>query len=205
MTSISGNVRPTQAQRRARTRNALLEAAAQGLSKYGFANLALARVAGEAGYTRGALYHQFSGKEELALAVVEWIAQTWDAEVGRPATETAGPVEALVAVARGHAVYCRREVARVLMTLRVEFAGQDHPVGRAIGEILEKLVADAEERIVAGRDSGAIPAGPPPRQTAQAYLGVVEAVGIQLAGQDPFDVELAERAVRGVLGLPSSP
>lgn len=201
MTQVSA--RQTQAQRRARSRNALLEAAARGLSKYGFANLALARVAGEAGYTRGALYHQFSGKEELALAVVEWIAQTWDAEVGRPAAEKAGPVEALIAVARGHAVYCRREVARVLMTLRVEFAGQDHPVGRAIGEMRERLVSDAQERIVAGRGAGVIPAGPPSRQTAQAYLGVVEAVGIQLAGQDPVDVELAERAVRGVLGLPS--
>ncbi len=29
------------------------------------------------------------------------------------------PVETLVAVAREHAVYCRREVAGVLMTLRV--------------------------------------------------------------------------------------
>jgi hypothetical protein len=31
---------------------------------------------------------------------------------------------------------------------------------------------------------------------------VVEAVVIPLAGQAPFDAELAERAVRGVLGLP---
>ena len=35
--------------------------------------------------------------------------------------------------------------------------------------------------------------------------GVVEAVGIQFAGQAPYDAELADRAVRGVLGLPPTP
>ena len=70
------NLRPrrTQAARRAATRAALLEAAARGLSRAGYGNLILEQVASEAGYTRGALYHQFAGKEELALAVVEWVA-----------------------------------------------------------------------------------------------------------------------------------
>src|SRR6266705_6106775 len=75
--------RPTQADRRARTRGALLEAAARGLSRDGYANLVLERVASEAGYTRGALYHLFANKEELALAVLAWVDETWWAEVGR--------------------------------------------------------------------------------------------------------------------------
>jgi AcrR family transcriptional regulator len=65
--------RPTQVERRARSREALLESAARGLSRYGYANLVLEEVAREAGYTRGALYHQFADKEDLALAVVEWV------------------------------------------------------------------------------------------------------------------------------------
>ena len=197
--------RRTQADRRARTRSALLEAAARGLSRYGYASLALERVAGDAGYSRGALYHLFANKEELALAVVGWVEETWDAEVGRPAADEADPVRALTALARGHAIYCRRDTARVMLTLRVEFAGQDHPVGRAIEEIIDRLITDCAERIAAGRTSGAIPAGPPPRQTADALLSVVEAVGISLAGLVPHDTELAERAVRGVLGLPPIP
>jgi hypothetical protein len=40
---------------------------------------------------------------------------------------------------------------------------------------------------------------------AGAYLGVVEAVAISLAGQAHYDTELAERAARGVLGLPPRP
>ncbi|MEV0374368.1 TetR/AcrR family transcriptional regulator [Streptomyces sp. NPDC050636] len=179
-----------------------MEAAARGLSKYGYANLVLARVAGEAGYTRGALYHLFANKEDLALAVVRWVEETWDAEVGRPAAAEADPVDALMTMARGHAVYCRRDVADVMMTLRVEFAGQDHPVGRAITEIIDRLETDCAGLIAAGRSSGAIPPGPPPAEMASAYLGIVEAVGIQLAGHAPYDVEIADRAVRGLLGLP---
>ena len=197
--------RRTQADRRARTRNALLEAAARGLSTYGYANLALERVASEAGYSRGALYHLFTNKEDLALAVVQWIEETWNAEVGQPAAERADPVDALTAMARGHAVYCRRDTARVMLTLRVEFAGQDHPIGRALEDVIDRLIADWADRIAAGRASGAIPAGPPPRETADALLSAIEAVGISLAGQAPFDVELTERAVRGVLGLPPVP
>ena len=74
--------RSTQAERSARTRSALLEAAARGLSRYGYGNLVLEEVAREAGYTRGALYHQFKDKEDLALAVVDWVDETWWHEVG---------------------------------------------------------------------------------------------------------------------------
>ena len=71
-----------QAERRARSRSALLESAARGLSRYGYGNLVLEQVAREAGYTRGALYHQFRDKEELALAVIEWVNENWIREVG---------------------------------------------------------------------------------------------------------------------------
>src|SRR5436190_9592966 len=100
----------TQAERSARTRGALLESAARGLSRYGYGNLVLEDVAREAGYTRGALYHQFNGKEDLALAVVQWVHQSWEREVGELAERQPDPVSALVALARGHAVYCRRDI-----------------------------------------------------------------------------------------------
>jgi AcrR family transcriptional regulator len=167
--------------------------------------LVLERVAIEAGYTRGALYHLFANKEALALAVVNWVDETWNAEVGQLAADEVDPVDALLAMARGHAIYCRRDVARVMMTLRVEFAGQDHPVGRALTEIFARLVADCAGRITAGRESGTISPGPPPRQMALAYFGALEGLVSLLAGHAPFDVELADRAVRGVLGLPPAP
>src|SRR3954447_6738512 len=96
------------AERSARTRTALVEAAARGLSRHGYGNLVLEQVAREAGYTRGALYHQFADKEDLALAVIRWADQTWRDEVGTRADEEDEPVAALLAMARGHAVLCRQ-------------------------------------------------------------------------------------------------
>src|SRR3954451_5635895 len=124
--------RPTQAERRARSRSALLESAARGLSRYGYGNLVLEDVARDAGYTRGALYHQFKDKEDLALAVIDWVDENWRREVGDPAKREDDPVGELMALARGHAVFCRRDVARVVMALRMEFSGQDSPVGRRL-------------------------------------------------------------------------
>src|SRR5688572_13371247 len=106
--------RSTQAERRARSRGALLEAAARGLSRYGYRNLVLEEVAREAGYSRGALYHQFRDKEDLALAVIDWVNENWTREVGEPAREEPDAVAELIALARGHAIFCRRDIARVV-------------------------------------------------------------------------------------------
>jgi AcrR family transcriptional regulator len=196
--------RQTQSDRRARTRGALLEAAARGLSRYGYGNLVLERVASEAGYSRGALYHLFAGKENLALAVVTWVEETWWAEMG-PLIDDDDPVATLIAVARAHAVYCRRDIARVHMVLSVEFSGRDHPVGRAVADAGERVLAECTRLISAGRMQEVIPPGSPPRVLALAYLGAIEGLVINLAGQAPFDEVLAESAARGVLGLPPAP
>ena len=191
----------TQAERRARSRAALLESAARGLSRHGYANLVLEDVAREAGYSRGALYHQFRDKEDLALAVVEWVDETWWREVGEPGDLQSDPVSSLIALARGHAVYCRRDVARVMMALRVEFSGQDHPVGREIKRISATLIRLCARLVTAGRKQGQIPPGPPARTVARAYWGALEGAAIALSGQAPHDELLAARAVAGVLGL----
>jgi AcrR family transcriptional regulator len=180
----------------------MLTAAARGLARFGYGNLVLEDVAKEAGYTRGALYHLFTGKEDLALAVVEWVGRTWDAEVLQPALAEDDPLASLLTMARAHTVYCRRDAAaRVMLTLRVEFAGQDHPVGRVISQNTDLLHTACAELIDAARRRGTVPPGPPAALTAGAFTGVLEAVAIEVAGQDPYDIELMDRAVRGLLGV----
>src|SRR6185312_3264159 len=88
--------RRSQADRSARTRGALLESAARGISRHGYANLVLDQVARDAGYTRGALYHQFADKEDLALSVVAWADETWREEVGRRLERERDPALALI-------------------------------------------------------------------------------------------------------------
>ncbi len=196
---VSG--RSTQADRSARTRSALLEATARGLSRYGYGNLALERVASDAGYTRGALYHQFKDKQELAMAVIDWAIETWSQEVDPLVERESDPVAALLALARGHAVYCRRDVARMPIALRLEFSGQDHPVGREVEKAYDLLVAQCLSLIDEGRKQGTIPPGPPARTLALAFVGALEGVVNALTGEAPHDELLAARAAAGVLGL----
>ncbi|HEY2537191.1 MAG TPA: TetR/AcrR family transcriptional regulator [Solirubrobacteraceae bacterium] len=200
-TTRSASERSTQAERRARSRSALLESAARGLSRYGYGNLVLEDVAREAGYTRGALYYQFKDKEDLALAVIEWVNENWTREVGAPAAQQPDPVAELLVLARGHAVFCRRDIARVVMALRLEFAGQDHPVGRETDRIWETGVKRCVKLINAGRKDGSIPPGPPARAVALGLFGALEGAVIALAGHAPHDELLAARVVEGALGI----
>ena len=121
--------------------------------------------------------------------------------MGRRVDAEPDPVAALIVLARGHAVYCRRDIARVAIALRLEFGDQEHPLGRRLQRVSESLVERCSRLIEAGRASGAIPAGPPARAVALAFVGAMEGAVIELSGQAPHDEELAARAAAGVLGL----
>jgi AcrR family transcriptional regulator len=190
-----------QARRRSRSRAALLESTARHLSRYGYGNLSLESVARDAGYTRGALYHQFADKDDLVLAVLAWVDETWREAASELIEPGLGPADELLALARAHAIYCRRDVARFAMALRLEFAGQDHPVGHEIERVSESGVRRATRLVRAGRADGSIPEGPPAVTTARALMSALEGTVIGAAGTAPHDETLAERAVAGVLGL----
>jgi hypothetical protein len=108
-------------------------------------------------------------------------------------------------LARGHAVYCRRDIARVAMALRLEFSGQEHPVGRQVEDAYDSLVTRCAKLIRSGRRAGTIASGPPARAVAHAFVGAVEGTTIALVGRAPHDELLAARAAAGVLGLVTPP
>ena len=57
-------------ERAERTRNAILDAAAEVFDEYGFNGASLSDILAKAGVTKGALYFHFSSKEDLAQALV---------------------------------------------------------------------------------------------------------------------------------------
>jgi AcrR family transcriptional regulator len=61
----------TREQKKARTRSALVKAAAPLFAEQGFHVTSLEQVAERAGFTIGAVYSNFSGKEDLFLAVLD--------------------------------------------------------------------------------------------------------------------------------------
>lgn len=74
VTSVRGRLSREESQ--ARTRTELLAAAARVFARSGYHGASVAEIAEEAGYSHGAVYSNFAGKEELFLALYEeWIAR----------------------------------------------------------------------------------------------------------------------------------
>src|SRR3954451_8366156 len=61
----------TPERRRERTRAALVDAAADVFARRGFNGASLDEIAETAGFTRGAIYKHFTGKEDLFFAVCD--------------------------------------------------------------------------------------------------------------------------------------
>jgi AcrR family transcriptional regulator len=68
--------RLTRSERQAETRTALLAASARVFARRGYDAASVAEIAEEAGYSHGAVYSNFEGKEDLFLALYEeWVAK----------------------------------------------------------------------------------------------------------------------------------
>src|ERR1700741_2757093 len=68
---VSSYGRLTRAQSRAQTRERLLEAARAVFASSGFHGASVDEIASSAGYSTGALYSNFDGKEDLFLVLME--------------------------------------------------------------------------------------------------------------------------------------
>ncbi|HEY2203617.1 MAG TPA: TetR/AcrR family transcriptional regulator [Pseudonocardia sp.] len=78
---MSGRPRRTQAERRASTRSALLEACVDCLLERGYAGLTTGEVVRRAGVSRGAQAHHFSTKAELVMAALRHVTERLGAEL----------------------------------------------------------------------------------------------------------------------------
>src|SRR5918998_6036932 len=91
------SVRRTQAQRRATTRRALLDAARSLFAERGYHGTAAEEIVRRAGLTRGALYHHFEDKKDLFRAVVDEMEGEIDEEIEEAEREQSGLPEAVMA------------------------------------------------------------------------------------------------------------
>ena len=186
--------RRTQVERSEATRGALLEAAARGLSRYGYGNLVLEQVAREAGYTRGALYHQFAGKEELFAAVLETVELDLVREAAASMQGVEDPLEALKAGFLGWLTVCERPEAQQIVLLDAP-AVLGWERWRAIGEAYGLGVTMAA--LQHAMDACAI-APQPVRALAHVVIAALDEAALYSVRAD--DAEAARAEMETVLG-----
>ena len=105
-----------QASRSASTRAKLIRAARRLFASKGYAAVGTEQIVRRAGVTRGALYHQFSSKEDLFLAVYEQVEQELTERVAATLGEVSSPLGALRAGIRAFLEACRApEVQRIVL------------------------------------------------------------------------------------------
>jgi AcrR family transcriptional regulator len=132
------------------TRDRLLQAAAEVFAERGFAGASLDQVAAAAGFTKGAVYSNFAGKDELFLALMTDEAARRVDVVEAALRETTDLPGALAAVG---AELSRREATWQLLFLEFwQRAVRDPDAGRAFvasRRDLRQRVADVVARFLA--------------------------------------------------------
>jgi AcrR family transcriptional regulator len=109
--------RLTRAEAKARTREQLLDAAARIFARKGYAGASVEEIAESAGYSIGALYSNFAGKEQLFLELMAARSSTRvTALAGLLGADDADPVETL-----GRMLERNADSDGDLMALRAEF------------------------------------------------------------------------------------
>lgn len=94
------------------TRRRLIESAARLFADHGVRGTSLIAVAENAGFSRGAVHGNFSDKDELAAAVVQFVVEDLGPELDRALTSPGSANDRLAAYVSTHIDYCRREPAR---------------------------------------------------------------------------------------------
>jgi TetR/AcrR family acrAB operon transcriptional repressor len=121
----------------ARTREAILEGALACFDRYGITSATVEQIAREAGVTRGAVYHHFSGKRDILRAIRERVSlplldQADTALLRQPDSTALERIERfLLSIVDGLEKDRRKRRALTVMHLRCEY----------VGELAEELAA----------------------------------------------------------------
>jgi AcrR family transcriptional regulator len=173
------HIRRTQTERTAATRAVLIDAARKLFADRGFGGISTQEIVAAAGVTRGALYHQFTDKADLFLAVYEQVERELVAGVAAQiaSAQPAGPLAAMRIGARLFLDRCSApDVQRIVLVDAPSVLGWDK--WRAIGVkyglgVIEAMLAQAVA-------DGSIPEQPL-RPVAHVLLGALDEAALYVS------------------------
>jgi AcrR family transcriptional regulator len=170
---------PSQAERRRLTRQRLLDAAAVVFARRGFAAASVDEIAKEAGYTTGAIYWHFKGKDDLFLAMAEEFAidrvREIDEVIGDGAVD---PAERARRVCDQWMARLAADPVRFRVSIEFRSYAQEHPevreaLAHRVGAVREAAARQLARDEAAGQIDLPLP--------ASDLAAVIRALGIGLA------------------------
>ena len=191
----------TQAERSAATRTALVAAARPLFAARGYAGVGTEELVRAAGVTRGALYHQFAGKEELFAAVFEQVEAEVAERIGRAlggaGADAEGPADPVGALRSGVAAWLDAvddpEIQRIVLIDAPAVLGWDR-----WREVALRYAGGMVEAVLrAAMDAGQL-AERPVEPLAHVLLGALDEAALYVA--QAGDRAAARAAVEDVLG-----
>jgi AcrR family transcriptional regulator len=175
---VTSAKRPTRAEKQVQTRAQLIDAAAHVFARRGFQAATVEEIAERAGYSHGAVYSNFAGKEELFLAVFErYMSQRIEEVAQASEVEGAFPERARAAADQWME---RFGEDRETFLLHLEFmihAARNPKLSKQLGERMAVLRLEVERRIAERATETEIPL---PLPAADLAL-ILRALGIGLA------------------------
>ncbi len=197
--SVSDSPAVSRAERQAQTRESLIETARDMFLADGYAATSLDRVALKAGFSKGAVYSNFGGKEELCMAVLDTIHEEQIEGVLGAFTKDAdldARIDAFVDWAREGLGQPR------ITALEVEFAGIARQSPYVAGELVKRHreIVDALTNLITNvvKQEG-IEISMTPRQAAVALLSLGIGLGALRSLDGSLDVDVFGNIVRSLL------
>lgn len=189
----------------ARTREQLLATAKTLFLRDGYFATSLERVADTAGYSKGAVYSNFAGKDELCLAVLDEIRAEQAAHIiaataaGTTLEDRLTAFEAWAETAIGEQGWSNLEIEfgsqlRRNARLRQQYQARGNVIRAALAKLIESNAADLGAELPLPADALA---------TALLSLGV--GLGLQRAVDPQLPVRTLTDVVRALLTIRSAP
>jgi AcrR family transcriptional regulator len=119
--------RLTPERRREMTRTALIEAAAEVFTRRGFHAASLEEIAEVAGFTRGAIYSNFGGKEEIFIALLDHLTEQQLTAFGHAMDSSTGSVQERSQAASAIWGHTQREQRLPMLSLEMRLYAMRNP------------------------------------------------------------------------------
>jgi len=181
--------RPTRQEQQEQTREQLLAAASRVFARRGFSEATIDEIAGEAGYSTGAVYSNFAGKEELFQAAFEHeVVRDIESVAFAQSTSADTPAERTRASARTWMVLLRDRPEMFLLLIEQWARAARDPEHRAAFVEHFRLFREATARwVVAEAERGGYELPLPPDQIALGANALLFGVALEYLA-DPDSV-----------------